>query len=104
MFDDVLPPALVVFLDQVFEVVVKQEKKKTGSRSPTVLSSSSSSCSLDSLLNIVSTIDCGGPSNWIAYSPVWRRVRYVIRPLNELFELVAPSPSPPRKSPLLRSW
>jgi len=103
LFDSALPSALVVFLEQVFEVVVKHERKKNGSRSPTVLSSSSS-CNLDALLNIVATIDGGGPSNWIAYSPVWRRVRYVIRPLNELFEIVSPSPSSPRRSPLLRSW
>ena len=102
LFDSSLPPAFVVFLEQIFEVAVKNEKKTSRSHSPTTLSSSS--CSLDALLNIVSTIDYNGPAHWIIYSPVWRRVRYLVGPLNELFELVSPSPSSPRKSPLLRSW
>ena len=102
LFDSSLPPAFVVFLEQIFEVAVKNEKKTARSHSPTL---SSSSCSLDAALNtIVSTFDYNGPAHWIAYSPVWRRVRYLVGPLNELFELVSPSPSSPRKSPLLRSW
>jgi len=101
LFDSSLPPTFVIFLEQIFEVAVKNEKKTSRSHSPTTLSSS---CSLDALLNIVSTIDYNGPAHWIIYSPVWRRVRYLVGPLNELFELVSPSPSSPRKSPLLRSW
>lgn len=100
LFDSPLPPAFVIFLEQIFEVAVKNEKKTARSHSPSM---SSSSCSLDAIMNIVS-IDHSGPSHWIAYSPVWRRVRYLVGPLNELFELVVLSPSSPRKSPLLRSW
>ena len=93
LFDSSLPPALVVFLEQIFEVVVQHEKNAP---------SFSSSCSVKAILK-VSTIDCAGPSRWIVDSPVWRRVRYTVRSLNELLEMATP-PSSPRMSPLLRSW
>ena len=93
LFDSSLPPALVVFLEQIFEVVVQHEKNAP---------SFSSSCSVNAILK-VSTIDCAGPSRWIVDSPVWRRVSYTIRALNELLEM-ATSPSSHRMSPLLRSW
>ena len=93
LFDSSLPPALVVFLEQIFEVVVQHEKNAP---------SFSSSCSVKAILK-VSTIDCAGPSRWIVDSPVWHRVRYIVRSLNELLEM-ATSPSSPRMSPLLRSW
>ena len=98
LFDSSLPPALVVFLEQIFEVVVQHEKNAPFS--PIV---QSSSCSVNSLLNIVAHIDCVGPSSWIVDSPVWRRIRYTVRSLNELLEM-ATSPSSSRMSPLLRSW